>query len=98
MGDERSSTWPTVIEVAVTPGERPVPPEPLRPDVGGATPESREDVGGDLEEQEASPTASTHRPARSATRGLTLPTLVSAARERVGARFSSTLLPSASPS
>jgi hypothetical protein len=33
MGEERSSTWPTVTEVAVTPGDVPDPPE-LFPPVG----------------------------------------------------------------
>src|SRR5580704_12439664 len=94
MGEERSSTWPTVIELAVTPGEGPVSPDAFGVDVTGAAPELADDVGVelDLEEQEASPTASTHNPARAAPRGLTSLTRAWVRRERASPRFTSTPL------
>ena len=92
MGDDKSSTWPTVIELALTPGEGPLPPEPFGVDVAGAGPELPEDVGVELglEEHEASPRASTHSPARSAPRSLTLPARTLTEHERVSLRFTST--------
>ena len=81
MGEDRSSTWPTVTDLAVTPGEGPEPPEPVLPVLPATVvpdpvlPAGVEDddvVGGEalFDEQAAKVTTETESRTTSAARGV----------------------------
>src|SRR5579864_593911 len=102
MGEDRSSTWPTVTELEVTPGDEPEPPPvPVPPtgevgvDDGWVVPD---DPAGLFEEQATRPTPDAESRSTSPIRGANGPLRpLRRARIRTLSRFVFTTPPSVSP-